>query len=194
MGYDNGDEFKWLFEELCENFGLTSKNTTDYNLQCNSALERVHQVLGNALRTFELEEQELDDENPWEPFMTAVAYAIRSTYHTTLQATPGQIIFGRDMVLPVSMRTDWARVAQRKQDIVNKSNTRENRSRIKHVYKVGDKVLLEKPGIIPKMSAPRAGPYIIQRVSTNGTARIKDGIVTQRVNIRRLTPYFERPN
>ena len=125
--------------------------------------------------------------------MTAVACAIRSACHTTLQASPGQITLGRDMVLPVSMRTDWARIAQCEQDIVNESNARENRSRIKHAHKVGDKVLLEKPGIIPKMSAPRTGPHIIQRVSTNGTVCIKDGIVTQRVNIRRLTPHFERP-
>ena len=66
----------------------------------------MHQVLGNALRAFELEKQELDEENPWEPFMTAVACAIRSTCHMTLQASPGQIVFGRDMVLPVSMCTD----------------------------------------------------------------------------------------
>ena len=103
---------KWLFKELCENFGLTSNNTTDCNPQGNSVLERVHQALGNALRAFELEEQELDEENPWEPFMTTVAHTIRSAHHTTLQASPGQIAFGRDMVLPVSMRTDWVCIAQ----------------------------------------------------------------------------------
>ena len=98
------------------------------------------------------------------------------------------------MVLPVSMHTDWARIAQQKQDIVNKSNAQENRSRIKHAHKVGDKVLLEKPGVTPKMSAPHAGLHTMQRVSTNVTVRIKDGTVTQRVNVHRLTPHFERPN
>ena len=42
------------------------------------------------------------------------------------------------------------------------------------------------------MSAPRTGPYEVVHVSDNGTVRIQKGAVTQRVNIRRLTPYFER--
>ena len=144
--------------------------------------------------TFELEEQELDEENPWEPFMTAVAHVICSAHHTTLQASPGQIAFGWDMVLPVSMRTDWARTAQYKQDIVNESNTWENCSGIKHVHKVGDEVLFEKPGIVPKMSAPCTGPHTMQQVSTNSTMHIEDGIVTQQENVRGLTAHFKRPN
>lgn len=192
VGFDNGKEFKWLFAELCKNFGITQKPTTDYNPQANAILERVHQVLGNSLRTFELEKQELPKENPFEPFLTATAYAIRSTYHTTLQATPGQLIFGRDMILPTQFKANWAQIALRKQEVINKSNSKENKKRLEHEYKVGDKVLLEKGGIQPKMAAPREGPYRITKVSTNGTVRIQKGVVTQRVNIRRLTPYFER--
>jgi len=47
-------------------------------------------VLGNALRNFELEEHELDETHPWDEFLTAAAFAIRSTHHTTLQASPAQ--------------------------------------------------------------------------------------------------------
>ena len=192
IGYDNGSEFKWLFSELCDNMGLTKKPSTDYNPQSNAIIERVHQVLGNCLRTFELQKQELDAVNPWEPFLTATAYAIRSTYHTTLQATPGQLVFGRDMVLPMQFEADWASIALRKQARINDSNKRENSKRLDHEYKVGDQVLLEKPGINRKMEAPREGPYRIVQVSTNGTVRIQKGVVVQRVNIRRITPYFQR--
>jgi preprotein translocase subunit YajC len=192
VGFDNGKEFKWLFAELCENFGLRQKPTTDYNPQANAILERVHQVLGNQLRTFELEKEELPKENPFEPFLTATAYAIRSTYHTTLQATPGQLVFGRDMILPIQFKANWASIALRKQKIINQSNAKENKKRLQHEYKIGDKVLLEKGGIQPKMAAPREGPFRIVKVSANGTVRIQKGAVTQRVNIRRLTPYFER--
>jgi len=66
------------------------------------------------------------------------------------------------------------------------------KKRIQHHYNVGDKVLVERPGIQPKMGAPRDGPFEVVHVSTNGTVRIQRGAVTQRVNIRRLTPYFER--
>jgi len=192
VGYDNGSEFKWLFRELCANMGINPKPSTDYNPQSNAIIERVHQVLGNALRTFELENRELEEKDPFEPFLTATAYAIRSTFHTTLQATPGQLVFGRDMILPIKFKANWAAIALRKQARINQSNKKENSKRIPHEYNIGDKVLLEKPGKVRKMSAQRTGPYNVVHVSTNGTVRIQKGAVIQRVNIRRLTPYFDR--
>lgn len=84
VGFDNGSKFKWLFAELCTNMGITPKISTLYNPQSNTIIERVHQVLGNALRTFEFENRELDEKEPFEPFFTATAYATRSTYHTML--------------------------------------------------------------------------------------------------------------
>ena len=94
------------------------------------------------------------------------------------------------MILPIQFKADWARIAQRKQQSINDSNYRENQRRLAHQYKVNDKVLLEKPGIIPKMSQPRNGPYEVIEVFTNGTIMIRKGAVTHRVNIRRVTPYF----
>ena len=82
---------------------------TAHNPQSNAIVERVHQVLGDMLRTFELEEQQLDEDNPFGRFLSACAYSVRSTYHTTLQATPAQLVFGRDMILPVNFRADWSR-------------------------------------------------------------------------------------
>ena len=74
----------------------------------------------------------------------------------------------------------------------NKSNKRENDKRIQYKYKRGDKVLLTKPGINPKMSTPRTGPYVVSNVNNNGTITInKSAAVTQVVNIRRVTPYFD---
>ena len=169
----------------------TRKPTTDYNPQANAIIERAHQVLGDQLRTFELENRDLTPaERTFEPFLTACAYALRSTYHTTLKASPGQLVFGRDMLLPIKFKADWALITQRKQEVINESNRRENAKRLAHTYSVGDKVLLEKPGILRKMSIPRRGPYIVQKVSENGTVVINKGTFTHRVNIRRLTPYY----
>ena len=93
--------------------GITGKPTTDYNPQANAIIERVHQVLGNQLRSFELEERDLTkEEETLEPFLAACAYAIRCTYHTTLQAMPGQLVFGRDMILPIQFNADWASIAK----------------------------------------------------------------------------------
>ena len=189
IGFDGGSEFKWLFLDLCNNYGMKPKRTTAHNPQGNSIIERLHAVLGNAFRTFELENKELDEEEPWEEFLSSAAFAIRNSYHRVLDATPGQLVFGRDMILPIQFKTDWARIANQKQRSINDSNKRENAKRIAHKYKVHDKVLLEKPGKVPKMSRPRIGPYVVTKVFTNGTLNIRKGAVTQRVNIRRVTPY-----
>jgi hypothetical protein len=66
--------------------------------QGNSIIERIQKVMGNMLRAFELEERELDPDNPWNEFLQACAFGIRSTFHTTLQASPGQLVFGRDTI------------------------------------------------------------------------------------------------
>ena len=58
--------------------------------QSNSILERLHQVKGNALRTFDLDIALLRPEEPFEEFTTASAYAIRCSHHQTLRATPAQ--------------------------------------------------------------------------------------------------------
>ena len=146
----------------------------------------------NQMRTFQLEERGLTkEEKTVEPFLTACAYALRCTYHTTLKATPGQLVFGRDMILPVKFNADWALIAQQKQNSINESNKKENKKRIPHEYKVGDQVLLTKPGILRKMSTPYSGPYEVQQVFPNGTLTIMREAVIQRVNIRRVIPYHE---
>ena len=192
VGCDGGNEFNLYFADLCKNFNLKKCKSGAWNPQANAILERVHQVLGNCLRTFDLEEADLSDDNPFDEFLAATAYAIRSTVHTTLGASPGQLVFGRDMILPITYKADWAVVTNRKQQRINKSNTRENSKRIDIQYTQGDKVLLTRPGILPKLSRPRKGPYTITEVHTNGTVTIQKGpAVTDRVNIRRLVPYFE---
>ena len=75
---------------------------------------------------------------------------------------------------------------------MSSNNHKENAKRIEHEYRVGEKVLLEKPGLISKLCAPRTGPYRITHTYTNGTVSIQRGVVNERVNIRRHTPYKER--
>jgi hypothetical protein len=171
---------------------MKKKRSLEYNPQSNGIIERVHQVLGDMLRTFQLEERELNNDDPWSEFLAAIGYAIRCTYHTTLEATPAQLVFGRDMFLPISFEANWAKIQQRRQKEIDRNNERENRSRILHNYQVGDKVLLDKPGILRKMTVPRQGPYQVEQVHTNGTIRIRRGAISDRVNIRRVTPFLER--
>lgn len=195
VGFDNGTEFKFVFKELCANFNLKSKPTTNYNPQGNSIIERVHQVIGDSLRTLQIRTEDLEEnaDLKLEGYLATVAWAIRSTYHTTLSASPGQLVFGRDMLLPIRFQIDWDLIRTRKELKIQKANTRENARRYDYDYQPGAKVLLSKPGIIPKLDTPRTGPYVIESVHTNGTVRIRKGLITERVNVRRLIPYRE-PN
>jgi hypothetical protein len=94
------------------------------------------------------------------------------------------------MILPIQMKFDWERIRQQRQ-MINKNNEKENTIRIPHEYKVGDKVLLAKQGMLRKLSVPRTGPHFVQAVYTNGTLQIKRGSISERVNIRRATPFVE---
>jgi hypothetical protein len=49
-----------------------------------------------------------------------------------------QLVFGRDMIHNVAFRANWNQIEKRKQDIINKSNQKENKSQIPYEYKVGD--------------------------------------------------------
>ena len=72
---DGGTEFLREFEETLDNYGCERKVTTPFNPQGNSVVERTHQVIGDALQTFELEERDLDEDDPFGPFLAAVSWA-----------------------------------------------------------------------------------------------------------------------
>jgi hypothetical protein len=63
--------------------------------------------LGNLISSFQLQDKPYyDPDDPWIGILMAVAFALHSPYHTTLRAIPGQLVFGRDMILNVRHLTD----------------------------------------------------------------------------------------
>jgi hypothetical protein len=142
-GFDNGVKYKNVIEELVNNYGIKKKNNTPLNPQSNRIIERVHLTINASLRTAEIDGRGKDKKDPWGPFLSSAAYAIRSTFHTTLKATPGQLVFGNDTVLPIKFMADWGAIEQQRQKEMGRNNRREKASRINHDYKVGDKILLK---------------------------------------------------
>ena len=126
--YDRGSKFigKDCQKMIKDDYGIKGKPIAVRNPQANVFCERVHQVIGNIIKTFELESNYLDEEDPWKGILSATAFAVRSTFHTTLQQTPGQLVFGRDMIFNVKHTANWEYIKQRKQTIINKSNVKEN--------------------------------------------------------------------
>jgi hypothetical protein len=48
-------------------------------------------------------------------FLSDAAWAIRSTYHTVLKASPGAAIFGRDMLFDIPFIADWQKIGEHRQ-------------------------------------------------------------------------------
>jgi len=71
-------------------------------------------------------------------------WAIRSTYHTVLKASPGAAIFGRDMLFDIPFIADWNQIGDYRQSQTDRSNTCENNKQVDYDYNVGDKVLICK--------------------------------------------------
>ena len=190
--YDNGSEFKLHFKSLCVSFGIKRKPTTIKNPQANAILERIHSVLENMLRTSSIDMQDTCTPQMVDELLTNIAWAVRSTYHTVLKATPGAAIFGRDMLFDIPYIADWNQIGKRRQTLVDQSCAKTNKRRIDFDYAVGQKVLLTQDGIPRKLEDKNNGPFVITQVHCNGTVRIQRGTINERLNIRRLIPYFER--
>ena len=100
------------------------------------------------LRTAELDMANTVVTSDIDAFLTDAAWAIRSTYHTVLKASPGAAIFGWDMLFDIPFLADWNKIGEHRQRQTDLNTERENRSRHDWDYKVGDKVLLRKDGIL----------------------------------------------
>ena len=182
-----GQDFKNM---LKDDYGIKNKPITTQNPQTNAIIERIHQTLGNIIRTFELQENYLDNEDPWPGILSAAAFAIHATYHTTTQKSPGQLVFGRDMIFNIKHQANWEYIKKRKQEKINQNNEKENLQRIPHDYKIGDQVLLKK-GTEYKYKQPYSGLHPILETYNNGTVKIQKGAVAETVNIRRIVPFID---
>jgi hypothetical protein len=83
-------------------------------------------------------------------FIDNAAWAICSTYHTVLKASPGAAIFGRDMLFDILFVADWKQIGEYRQSQTDHSNTHKNNKQVDYDYKVGDKILIRKDGILCK--------------------------------------------
>ena len=100
------------------------KPITTRNPQSNAMIERIHQTIGNIIRTFDV--SNIVNNDPWSGILAATMFAVRKTYHTKLQAYPMQLVFGRDAILNIKHVFDWGQIRQHKQLRINHNNKREN--------------------------------------------------------------------
>ena len=187
--HDNGTEFTGAeFQEMLSSFDIKPQPTTVKNPQANSIVERIHLTMGDRCRM-----EDFTYEN-WEQHMhtvfKSIMWAVRSTVHSVISHTPGQLAFQRDMFMRTKIVVDWESIKNKRLASAQQSNLRENRARIDHTYKIGDFVLIIlRDEINRKMQQPTEGPYQILKVNDNGTVKIKRGSYKETIHVRRLKPY-----
>ena len=141
--FNRGTEFIAELAKMCQNdYGLRRKPITTRNPQSNAIIERIHQTIGNIIRTFDV--SNIINSDPWSGILAATMFAIHAIYHTTLQASPMQLVFDRYSILNIKHVDDWEHIRQCKQLRINHNNKRENMLRNNHQYKVGEKVLFKR--------------------------------------------------
>jgi hypothetical protein len=82
------------------------------NPQANAICEHVHQVLETMMHTSEPDMADLVEPADIETFIDNAAWAIPSTYHTVLKASPGAAIFERDMLFDIPFVADWKQIGE----------------------------------------------------------------------------------
>jgi hypothetical protein len=107
------------------------------------------------LRTAELDMANSVTPDDVDVFLDNAAWAIRSTYHTVLKASPGAAIFGQDMLFDIPFVADWRKIGERTQSLTDRGNQCKNAKRIDYDYKVRDKVL-----VINKVSSAKQSPHM----------------------------------
>ena len=115
--HDPGTEFTGPeFQTLLENCHIKDVCTSAKYPQSNAVCERMHQTVGNVLRTLLhgrppqniTSAKEFVDEA-----LSIASHAMRAGVHTTLGSSPGSLVFIRDMFLNIPLITDWHAITQR---------------------------------------------------------------------------------
>jgi hypothetical protein len=67
------------------------------------------------LRTAKIDMADLVKPSDIDIFLSDTAWAICSTYHTVLKASPGAALFGQDMLFYILFIADWKKIGEHRQ-------------------------------------------------------------------------------
>ena len=73
----------------------------------NSVLEWIHQVLVNLVRTCNITQSHVEKDDPWSGILSSTEFEIRSKTNRIKVYSPGQLIFFRDMIIPIKQMVGW---------------------------------------------------------------------------------------
>ena len=119
------------------------------------------------------------------------AWELCSAIHSTISYSPGQLVFGQDMIMQNCITANWERIKEKRTRAAFKSNAHEKITRVAHTYKAGQLVLIvwNDKDITPKLRQPTEGPCKILKVYQNGTVKIRQGNYNKVLSIRCIQHY-----
>ena len=85
------------------------------NPTSNKILERIHHILGNLVQTYHIKETYVEEYDPWLGILAVAAFEILSTENSLKGYIPGQLLFGRDVIILIENTVGWELIRQRKQ-------------------------------------------------------------------------------
>ena len=190
---DQGRNFESvLFKEVCRLLDIEKTRTTPLHPQSDGMVERLNRTLEAMLSKFVQQNQ----------LLPLLAMAYRSAIHESTGCTPNELMFGRDVRLPVDLmfgsppvpvtppnsttfawqlREQVSKVHQLARENLNIASQRQKRlydqrSRA-NSYREGEKVWLYNPqskkGRSPKLQTPWEGPWEITKQVTDVVYRIQ---------------------
>ena len=80
------------------------------------------------LRTAEIDMADSVTPDDVNVFLDKAAWAIHSTYHTVLKASPGAAIFGRDMLFDIPFIADWNKIGDYRQHQTDLNTAHKNKN------------------------------------------------------------------
>jgi len=90
---DNGVQFRAnVFKNLLDTYGVCHRRTAVYSPQSNAS-ERVNRVILAAVRSYVKPSQK-----DWDANLSAINFALRSSFHTAVSFSPYFVVFGQQMM------------------------------------------------------------------------------------------------
>jgi hypothetical protein len=128
--HDNGGEFVGQeFQFLLQGCRIKDAPASSKNPQADAICERMHQMVGNVLRTL-LHGEPLRDVTKAKDFideaLLIATHAMRTGIHTTLGSSPGNLVFNRDVFLNIPLIMDWHAISQKREHLINENLMCEN--------------------------------------------------------------------
>ena len=96
---DQGRNFEsHVFQEVCTLLGIHKTRTTALYPQSDGMVERYNRTLENQLATFVQ-----DHQKDWDLHLPLLLMSYRSAVHETTKLTPGMLMFGRELRVPLDL-------------------------------------------------------------------------------------------